>query len=177
MRCRWIGLDAGGSGQWLPDLTCISGGLYDPDLAGAARRHWNRAHRGAAARPVGGVALVANATEYGLAAAVQSGSLQRAGAVAEQRHAGMVHVNDQTVNEEPPARLLPAKAGIPVRVTHRRSYRLPSIVHTVRTDADGWREDSVTAENGAPTTASAGRSRRASRATPNASRRSRGPAS
>ena len=46
---------------------------------------------------------LANATEYGLAAAVQSGSPQRAAAVAEQLHAGMVHINDQTVNEEPPA--------------------------------------------------------------------------
>jgi benzaldehyde dehydrogenase (NAD) len=46
---------------------------------------------------------LANATDYGLAAAVQSGSPQRAAAVAEQLHAGMVHVNDQTVNEEPPA--------------------------------------------------------------------------
>jgi len=46
---------------------------------------------------------LANATDYGLAAAVQSGSPQRAAAVAEQLHAGMVHINDQTVNEEPPA--------------------------------------------------------------------------
>jgi benzaldehyde dehydrogenase (NAD) len=46
---------------------------------------------------------LANATEYGLAAAVQSGSPQRAAAVAEQLQAGMVHINDQTVNEEPPA--------------------------------------------------------------------------
>jgi NAD-dependent aldehyde dehydrogenases len=46
---------------------------------------------------------LANATEYGLAAAVQSGSPQRAAAVAEQLHAGMVHINDQTVNEEPSA--------------------------------------------------------------------------
>jgi benzaldehyde dehydrogenase (NAD) len=46
---------------------------------------------------------LANATEYGLAAAVQSGSPQRAAAVAEQLRAGMVHINDQTVNEEPPA--------------------------------------------------------------------------
>ena len=46
---------------------------------------------------------LANATEYGLAAAVQSGSPQRAAAVADQLRAGMVHVNDQTVNEEPPA--------------------------------------------------------------------------
>jgi hypothetical protein len=43
-------------------------------------------------------------------------------------------------------RLLPAKAGSPVRVTHRRPRGVPPIVHTVRTDADGWWEDSVTAE-------------------------------
>jgi benzaldehyde dehydrogenase (NAD) len=46
---------------------------------------------------------LANATEYGLAAAVHSGSPLRAARVAEQLHAGMVHINDQTVNEEPPA--------------------------------------------------------------------------
>jgi benzaldehyde dehydrogenase (NAD) len=46
---------------------------------------------------------LANGTEYGLAAAVQSGSPQRAAAIAAQLHAGMVHINDQTVNEEPPA--------------------------------------------------------------------------
>jgi len=46
---------------------------------------------------------LANATDYGLTAAVQSGSVERASAVADQLRAGMVHVNDQTVNEEPPA--------------------------------------------------------------------------
>jgi len=46
---------------------------------------------------------LANATEYGLTAAVQSGSLARASAIADQLRAGMVHVNDQTINEEPPA--------------------------------------------------------------------------
>jgi benzaldehyde dehydrogenase (NAD) len=46
---------------------------------------------------------LANATDYGLAAAVQSGSQSRAADLAEGLHAGMVHVNDQTVNEEPPA--------------------------------------------------------------------------
>ncbi len=46
---------------------------------------------------------LANATDYGLVAAVQSGSPQRAAAVADQLRAGMVHINDQTVNEEPPA--------------------------------------------------------------------------
>jgi benzaldehyde dehydrogenase (NAD) len=46
---------------------------------------------------------LANATEYGLVAAVQSGSQTRAAEVAEGLNAGMVHVNDQTVNEEPPA--------------------------------------------------------------------------
>jgi benzaldehyde dehydrogenase (NAD) len=46
---------------------------------------------------------LANATDYGLVAAVQSGSRQRATAVAEQLHAGMVHINGTTINEEPPA--------------------------------------------------------------------------
>ena len=46
---------------------------------------------------------LANDTEYGLAAAVQSGSPEHAQAIADQLHAGMVHINDQTVNEEPPA--------------------------------------------------------------------------
>jgi benzaldehyde dehydrogenase (NAD) len=46
---------------------------------------------------------LANATDYGLVAAVQSGSQARAAAVAEQLHAGMVHVNGTTINEEPPA--------------------------------------------------------------------------
>lgn len=46
---------------------------------------------------------LANATDYGLVAAVQSGSQRRAAAVADQLRAGMVHVNDSTINEEPPA--------------------------------------------------------------------------
>jgi benzaldehyde dehydrogenase (NAD) len=46
---------------------------------------------------------LANQTEYGLAAAVQSGSERRAQAIADRLHAGMVHINDQTVNEEPVA--------------------------------------------------------------------------
>ena len=46
---------------------------------------------------------LANATDYGLVAAVQSGSQRRAAAVGEQLHAGMVHINDTTINEEPVA--------------------------------------------------------------------------
>jgi benzaldehyde dehydrogenase (NAD) len=46
---------------------------------------------------------LANATDYGLVAAVQSGSQHRAAAVADQLHAGMVHINGTTINEEPPA--------------------------------------------------------------------------
>ena len=45
---------------------------------------------------------LANATGYGLAAAVQ-GERAHADRVAAQLRAGMVHVNDQTVNEEDPA--------------------------------------------------------------------------
>jgi benzaldehyde dehydrogenase (NAD) len=45
---------------------------------------------------------LANETGYGLAAAVQ-GSQEHADRIAAQLRAGMVHVNDQTVNEEDPA--------------------------------------------------------------------------
>ncbi|HEU4576949.1 MAG TPA: benzaldehyde dehydrogenase [Polyangiaceae bacterium] len=43
---------------------------------------------------------LANDTEYGLSAAVLSRSIGRAMAVAERLKAGLVHVNDQTVNDE-----------------------------------------------------------------------------
>lgn len=44
---------------------------------------------------------VANASDYGLSGAVFSGSLERGEAVAQQIHTGMIHVNDQSVNDEP----------------------------------------------------------------------------
>ncbi|WP_123535265.1 aldehyde dehydrogenase family protein [Halosimplex salinum] len=44
---------------------------------------------------------LANDTEYGLAAAVFGGDLGRAETVADRIDAGMVHVNDQPINEEP----------------------------------------------------------------------------
>ncbi len=43
---------------------------------------------------------LANDTEYGLSAGVLSRSIGRAMAVAERLKAGLVHVNDQTVNDE-----------------------------------------------------------------------------
>jgi acyl-CoA reductase-like NAD-dependent aldehyde dehydrogenase len=43
---------------------------------------------------------IANDTEYGLSAAVFSSSLQRGVQVAKRIKAGMVHVNDQTINHE-----------------------------------------------------------------------------
>ncbi|HEX5194831.1 MAG TPA: aldehyde dehydrogenase family protein [Solirubrobacteraceae bacterium] len=46
---------------------------------------------------------LANDTDLGLTAAIQSGSPERAWALGEQLHAGMVHVNDQTVNDWPSA--------------------------------------------------------------------------
>lgn len=42
---------------------------------------------------------VANRTEYGLSAAIQTGSAERGRTLAEQLDAGMVHVNDQTIND------------------------------------------------------------------------------
>jgi benzaldehyde dehydrogenase (NAD) len=43
---------------------------------------------------------LANATEYGLAAGVYSHSISRGLAIANRIRAGMVHVNDQTINDE-----------------------------------------------------------------------------
>jgi benzaldehyde dehydrogenase (NAD) len=43
---------------------------------------------------------LANDTEYGLSTAVISRSVGRALAIAERLHSGIVHVNDQTVNDE-----------------------------------------------------------------------------
>jgi benzaldehyde dehydrogenase (NAD) len=40
---------------------------------------------------------LANATEYGLTAAVVSADLARAQRVADEIHSGVVHINDQTV--------------------------------------------------------------------------------
>ena len=44
---------------------------------------------------------LANDTSYGLAAAVQTGSMDRGLRIARQLRAGMVHINDQTVNDHP----------------------------------------------------------------------------
>ena len=45
-------------------------------------------------------AALVNASPYGLAAAVHSASVSRAMALVNRLHTGMVHVNDQTVNNE-----------------------------------------------------------------------------
>jgi benzaldehyde dehydrogenase (NAD) len=46
---------------------------------------------------------LANLTPYGLSAAVQTGTLTRGLALADRIHSGAVHVNDQTVNDQPNA--------------------------------------------------------------------------
>lgn len=43
---------------------------------------------------------LANATEYGLVAAIASSSLSRAQSIADRLHSGIVHINDQTVLHE-----------------------------------------------------------------------------
>lgn len=43
---------------------------------------------------------LANDTEYGLSAGIQSLNVGRATTVAEQLHVGLVHINDQTVNDD-----------------------------------------------------------------------------
>ncbi len=44
---------------------------------------------------------ISNGTRLGLAASVQSGKLERARRIAQALDTGMVHVNDQTINDEP----------------------------------------------------------------------------
>ena len=44
---------------------------------------------------------LANDTGYGLAAAVQTGSVDRGMRIAREIKSGMVHINDQTVNDHP----------------------------------------------------------------------------
>jgi benzaldehyde dehydrogenase (NAD) len=46
---------------------------------------------------------LANGTPYGLVAAVHSGSAAHAQAIGDRLRAGMIHINDQTVNDETPA--------------------------------------------------------------------------
>lgn len=43
---------------------------------------------------------LANSSAYGLAAAIHSACVARASALAQRLHSGMVHINDQTVNNE-----------------------------------------------------------------------------
>ncbi len=43
---------------------------------------------------------VADQTEFGLSAAVQTGDTRRGRAVADRLATGLVHVNDQTINDE-----------------------------------------------------------------------------
>jgi len=43
---------------------------------------------------------VANDTDYGLVAAIQTGSIERGLALADQLRTGIVHVNDQTLNND-----------------------------------------------------------------------------
>jgi benzaldehyde dehydrogenase (NAD) len=43
---------------------------------------------------------VANDTEYGLVAAIQTGSRDRGRAIADQLNTGIVHINDQTLNND-----------------------------------------------------------------------------
>ena len=44
---------------------------------------------------------LANRTEYGLAAAIFSNDVDRAMRIAERLNAGLVHINDQTINDDP----------------------------------------------------------------------------
>jgi benzaldehyde dehydrogenase (NAD) len=44
---------------------------------------------------------LANRTEYGLSAAIYSNDTKRAMKIAERLNTGLVHINDQTINDDP----------------------------------------------------------------------------
>ncbi|HXP94307.1 MAG TPA: aldehyde dehydrogenase family protein, partial [Candidatus Binatia bacterium] len=44
---------------------------------------------------------LANSTDYGLSAAIYSNDVQRAMKIAERLNTGLVHINDQTINDDP----------------------------------------------------------------------------
>ncbi len=44
--------------------------------------------------------VLANDTTYGLSAAVLSGNVSRAMALGDRLHTGLLHINDQTVNDD-----------------------------------------------------------------------------
>jgi benzaldehyde dehydrogenase (NAD) len=44
---------------------------------------------------------LANRTEYGLSSGIYSNNIERAMAIAERLNTGLVHINDQTVNDDP----------------------------------------------------------------------------
>jgi aldehyde dehydrogenase (NAD+) len=95
-------LETGGSADGLVfEPTVLSGATNE--MAAACNEHFG---------PVAPVIRVAddeaaietaNDTEYGLAAAVQCDDLDRARSLADQIEAGMVHVNDHPLQEEPNA--------------------------------------------------------------------------
>jgi benzaldehyde dehydrogenase (NAD) len=70
-----------------PDMPAFHEEIFGPVAPVTVARHDDHA-----------IAL-ANATTYGLAAAVQTGSLDRGLRIANRLRAGMAHVNDQTVND------------------------------------------------------------------------------
>ena len=82
--------------------------FYDPTVLSGVRPTM-RAFREEVFGPVASITAftsddeaiaLANDTEYGLSAAVISRSVGRAMAIANRLHTGLVHVNDQTVNDE-----------------------------------------------------------------------------
>lgn len=92
-------IEAGGS---------YDGLYYKPTVLSGVKPHM-RAFREEIFGPVANIVTfasddeaveLANDTEYGLSAAVISNSIGRAMAIAERLKAGLVHVNDQTVNDE-----------------------------------------------------------------------------
>ncbi|APE96490.1 aldehyde dehydrogenase family protein [Halodesulfurarchaeum formicicum] len=71
------------------------------DMPVAANEHFGPVAPVIRAESVDAAIEIANDTEYGLSSSVYAGNLDRGREIADQLETGMVHVNDQPVNDEP----------------------------------------------------------------------------
>jgi aldehyde dehydrogenase (NAD+) len=93
-------VEAGGGHDGLfVEPTVLSG--VDNDMAAACNEHFGPVAPVIPFETDDEAVRLANDTEYGLAASVISGDLGRARGVAKRLEAGMVHINDQPINDDP----------------------------------------------------------------------------
>ncbi|ARS88756.1 aldehyde dehydrogenase family protein [Natrarchaeobaculum aegyptiacum] len=93
-------VELGGSGDGLFVEPTVLSGMTN-DMAAACNEHFGPVAPIVPFADDEEAVELANATEYGLAASVHSREIRRARTVADAIDAGMVHINDQPINNEP----------------------------------------------------------------------------